>query len=237
MNNPGQQPDLPDVTAKRDSSLAKWKDMKPFLETVKDNFLVAGRNVTLERLPGGGRSVNADRGGASAGVNQFDCSVDISSGSATIQYGVISGAGLSSVAPDVSGTAMTGEVTATVGSGGVIGVYFEIEPDTQIVSYDIVDDGSGGVTSTAVYGFGNGGTIVNGPDLKVYASTAAKDADRTTAVVNTSTGSVTTNLEEVIVLAAYSGTDLIQPQNQIGPLGISVCGGNLRWNGPAIFTA
>jgi hypothetical protein len=236
MNNPGQQPDLPDVTAKKDSSLAKWKDLKPFLETIKDNFLVAGRNIQIERLPGGGRSVNASRGEV-VPVNQFDCSADISSGSGIIQYGVISGVGLSSVAPDVSGVAMTGEVTAAIASGGVVGIYFEIEPDTQIVSYDITDDGSGGVTSTAVYGFGNGGTIVNGPDLKVYASTAAKDADRTTAVVNTSTGSVTTNLEEVIVLAQYSGTDLIEPQNQIGPLGISVCGGNLRWNGPAIFTA
>ncbi len=232
----GQLPALPDISEKDPRALAIWKDLGPYLESVHDDYIVEGTGITIDRLPGGGRSISvgSGRGGFN---NQFGCSPSIDgSGNIVLQYGVVNGAGLSSAAPEYSSTEISGPTSVAVATSGVVGLYFEFEPTTQIVNYDIVVDAGGdSITSTAVYGFGNGGTIVGVPEIRTYTNVAAKDAARVTAVVDDSDGTVTTNLKEIIVLAQYASDALILPQSQVGPIGISVCGGALSWTGPAYY--
>ena len=169
--------------------------------------------------------------------NQFSCSSSRDgSGDVVLQLGVINGAGLSSISPDDPATAlpMTGPTTLAVDAAGVVGILMEFEPDTQITSTTITVNAPDDVSSADVWGFSNGGTIVGTPEIKVYADIAAKDAARVPAVVNSSTGAVTTNLKEVVVIAKYTAGAQASPQAQYGPLQIAVCNGLLSFVGPSI---
>ena len=234
--NPGQAPPLPDISEKDPRSLALWKDLAPFLDLIKDEYLVAGEGVSIDRLPGGGRKIGTSRA-ASDVANQFGSSLIIDgSGNILLQFGVLNGLGLSSVGPDIGGSPIASATSVAVATSGVIGILIEAIPATKVASVDVaVDVDANTSTSTPTYGFDTGGTLVGTPSIVAYTNAAAKDAVRQTATLNTTTGAITANVKEVIVLAEYSSGNLLIPQSQVGPLQLSLCDGEIRWSGPAYF--
>lgn len=151
----------------------------------------------------------------------------LGSGDVAIEPSIVSGMGIVAKMPLIDTTPLdaTAQPTLTLDSGVErwIALKFDAVPDTE--------KGPDGVTYQIKAG---AGTISGDITVEVYTTSAGMDSDSVAPVINTTTGTVTTDATYVVPLAKQLTTNVLIQSGFIGPLGVRMCGsGSLLLTAPA----